>query len=135
MALLQATFLVLKDLLQARLMPGPLTIAFYSNNVTPTLDSVFGDFTACVDGVTGLPIKWPLAAADWTYTETVAGCKAVQPQIADIVNGAFTTYGYFIYDGSNVLKWAQRWSGAPIVFSAGAQAVIFTPEINANSPT
>jgi hypothetical protein len=128
------TYLELTASLQDKLTAADLYLSLYDNDVTGDKSSVYADFNIAVDPVTSAPLTWTLALGDWTFTTDPDGSVATQPQIAQIINGAIDLYGYFVYDGSNLLKYSQRFTPAPASLPSGPNAVILVPIVHADSP-
>lgn len=120
--------------LQDRLTAGSLFLSLYDNNVIGDKSSVFADFHIAVDPVTAAPLTWTLLPGDWSFSTDPDGSVAVQPQIAQVINGPLSIYGYFVYDGGSVLFYSQLLTGAPVVLPSGPNAAILTPAVHANSP-
>jgi hypothetical protein len=128
------TYARLLAMLQSELTPADLTLSLFSNNVTPDKNSVFADFTIAVDPVTMLDLTWTLPMGSWSFATDSNGDVASQPQIAQVINGALDVYGYFVYDAGHVLKYAQRFTPAPVSFPSGPNAAILTPVVHGDSP-
>lgn len=108
----------------AGLSGDPLQWQLFSNDVTPTLDSVLDDFTL---------IDWDdpieLASGDFVGEQLVAHVASITAPNAVFENASGVdkeVYGYVVMDPSGVLLVAvARFPGAPItVANGGSQAVI-----------
>jgi hypothetical protein len=128
------TYARLLSMLQGELTAADLILSLFSSNTTPTKTSAFADFTIATDPVTTLPLTWTLPAASWSFSTDSDGEVATQPQIAQIINGSLSVYGYLVYTAGNVLVYAQRFDSAPVVFPSGANAAILIPVVHGNSP-
>lgn len=109
----------LEDTLKLHLDVEGNTLSFYSNNVTPSKDSVYADFEITANGITETPITITLDPVDWAYSPVSEGVLAEHEQQVINVTGPLTIYGYFLADDENVLIYAQRFNSPPISVPSG----------------
>lgn len=119
-----AELLVLNSFLKS----ANLFLALYSNNVTPGETDTFATYTPVAGG--GYALK-TLVAANWVNTSGAPsfGLYAQQTfNFTGVTTAPGTIYGCYIYDVSNVLRFAQRFSVVPFTPIAGARIRI-TPRL------
>lgn len=102
----------------------PFSLRLFSNNVTPTKDSVAGDFTL-VTGGGYAAISLP--AASWVVTAGSPSQMAYALQVITFTGATGapgTVYGYIIVDANNVLAAAERVPSPPFTPAANSVLVI-----------
>ena len=117
--------------LNSFLKSANLFLALYSNNVTPGETDTFATYTPVTGG--GYALK-TLVAASWTITAGAPsfGLYAQQTFSFTGATGApGVIYGCYIYDASNVLRFAQRFDVVPFTPRAGA-TIRITPRLEAS---
>ena len=86
-----------------------LTLKLFVTDVTPTQDSVVGDFTEAVGG--GYAAK-TLTNGSWTVTPGNDPSDALYAAQDFVFTGPLTTntdiYGYYVVDDDDVLVWAEK---------------------------
>jgi hypothetical protein len=112
--------------IQRELLHNPnnvVQVGLFTNNVTPTVTSVAGDFYP--PGWVGyLPqtAKWGLPYLN----PAGVGEIDAQPLTWTVAYGgfeAFNVYGYFLYDAYQSLVWAEAFEGGPQAVVAGGQQI------------
>lgn len=112
------------------LKTGDLTLKLFSNNVTPAEGNTAASYTEVAGG--GYVAK-TLVAANWTITsgDPTTGTYAAQDfAFTGPTNAPGTIYGYFIVDGSNVLRGEERFGAGVVPFTPVLGSLIrITPKL------
>ena len=100
-------------------------IKLYTNDLTPGVGTVLGDFTEQGSGTGYAAIT--VAAADFSLTGVSGNIGTVQasPVTFTASGGAWTVYGYYVTNtGNDKLLAAARFDGAPITVPDGGTRVV-----------
>ena len=93
-----------------------LILRLYSNNITPAEGDTIHTYTQVTGG--GYAQK-TLTAASWTVTSgnPSSGSYAAQDfEFTGVTGAPGTVYGYYVVDGSNILRWAERFPEGVLPF-------------------
>jgi hypothetical protein len=125
-----AQVLILNQILdKAPIVTFPLTVKLYSNDLTPSVTDVAGDYTETTGG--GYADEDIADGTDFT----VASGTPSEATFADFIDFLFTgatggsgkVYGYFIVDANGVLIAAQRGSAPSGITIANGSLVKILP--------
>lgn len=99
-----------------------VVLRLYTNDVTPTVNSIHGDFTALAAGTGYSPIT--LTPSSWTITSG----NATYPQQTWTFTGSVgNIYGYYAStETSNELLMAERFNGAPFNIASNGDVINVT---------
>jgi hypothetical protein len=114
-------------LLQIMLGAGDLTLKLYTNDFSPTITSVIGDFTE----MTGMGYtSKTLGSGGWTVTtvSNVGSASAASQVWTFTAGGPTTIYGYFVVDASNNLLWGERF-GVSVTVQLGGDSLTIVPKL------
>lgn len=110
-----------------------LFLRLYSNNVTPGESDTIATYTQVSGG--GYAQK-TLTAASWTVSSgnPSSGLYAAQDfEFTGATDAPGTVYGYYVVDGSNILRWAERFPEGVLPFSPVLGSLIrVTPRFEAS---
>lgn len=105
-----------------------VTIHLYKNDVTPTIDSVVGDFTeADFDGYASAALVWG-AATDVTPEAQIQADPYVSTAGGGLA-GPQDIYGYYVLNGAGQLMYAERDPAAPVTISSPGQSYPVLPRV------
>lgn len=112
------------------LTAGNLTLKLFSNNVTPAEGDTASSYTEVAGG--GYVSK-TLSNSSWTITagDPTKGTYAAQDfSFTGPTNAPGTIYGYFLVDGSNVLRGSERFGAGVVPFNPVLGSLIrITPKL------
>jgi len=93
------------------LAPQDLVLRLYSNDKTPAVGDVAGDYTEVTGGGYAAITLDP---ADWTVTEASPATAALVEQVFAFASAVGNVYGYFVTEAvSGLLLGAERFSDGP----------------------
>lgn len=99
-----------------------LVLRLYTNDVTPSVNSIYGDFTALASGSGYSSIT--LTSSSWTV---VSGNATYPQQTWTFTASAGNVYGYYVAtETSNELIMAERFTGAPFNIATNGDAINVT---------
>lgn len=106
-----------------------LVLRLFTNDVTPTDDTVAGDLTEA-SGYGYSPIT--LTGGSWTYTAGDPGAVAYAQQTFTFTGALGNVYGYYYTQTtSGVLVGAERFSDGPYNIQQNGDTIKITPTITA----
>lgn len=108
-----------------RMLSSSVQISLYTNDVTPSETTVYGDFIQAASS----PGSHTVSGGTWEI-ETVAGTTSASndPKSFSFATSA-SVYGYYVHDGGDGLLWCERFSGAPFTIPASGGEINVTPKI------
>lgn len=109
--------------------PNNLTIQLYTSNTTPAETDTAATYTVAV-GAGYADVA--LTAANWGTVTQGAPSSIAYPQITWTFNGGavLNIYGYLVIGTTDtVLRWAERFTGAPFVMQNNGDQTLVTPVI------
>jgi hypothetical protein len=110
-----------------------LTLKLYSNNITPGESDTASTYTSVAGG--GYTAK-TLDKDSWTINSGNPSYGIYTAQdfnFSGATNSPGTIYGYYVVDGSNILRWAERFSEAVVPFSPiNGSLIRVTPRFEAS---
>jgi hypothetical protein len=124
-----AAVIALKNFLN-HTAPQNCLLKLYSNNVTPGETDTAATYTECSgSGYAAIT----LAGASWVVTEADPASAAFAQQTFTFTGALGNVYGYFVVEvTSGIIKWAERFAGAPIVIANNGDQIKITPTITAD---
>lgn len=105
-------------------LAGTLTLKLFSNDIIPgELDTASSYDEVSGGGYSSKSINF----AGWTITPgdpSTATYAAQDFSFTGVTNAPGTVYGYYLVDGSNVLRWAERFPEAVLPFTPGNGSLV-----------
>lgn len=99
----------------------------FTNDYTPQTNDVIGNYTECsVSGYTSIP----LTGSQFTVSTSSGTSAAVYARQTFSLTTSTNAYGYYITNnGSAILIWAERFTGAPFQIPTGGGTIGLDPDI------
>lgn len=121
---------VLNALLTGGSVPT-LKLRLYSNNYTPTLTDVVGDYTeVTAAGYSAIT----LSSGSWSVSVVSGQVVASYTGQIFTMTAAVTVYGYYVTDSSATeVLWAELASGGPFTYGSGGGSIYV--QLNLYGPT
>jgi len=103
-----------------------IVLRLYTNDVTPTANSIHGDFTALASASGYAPIT--LTATSWTI---VSGTATYPQQTFTFTAGVGNVYGYYVSTAtSNELLLVERFDNGPYNIASNGDQIKITLGVN-----
>ena len=111
--------------------PTNTILHIYSNNLTPSSNTVIGDITEVTStGYSAIT----LTSSSWSVSTSVGGITTASyaEQTFNMSTSA-TIYGYYVTNIAGGLLWLERFTAAPFQLPSSGGQVLITSQVSLNS--